>query len=66
MNAREMTHGFLPIVGMRVEVLGTKHNGFSGVVVDKPSDWSERALAILLDEWDEPIKLFNHNVRIII
>lgn len=64
MTERESTHGFLPITGMRIEVLGTKHNGFNGVVVEKPKGWPDRALAILLDEWDEPIKLFNHNVRI--
>ena len=58
----ELTKGFLPIEGTRVLVIGTRHNGFKGSVVEKPPEWSARSIAVLLDEWDEPIKLFRHNI----
>jgi hypothetical protein len=58
----DLEKGFLPIEGSKVMVLGTRWNGFRGEVVAKPKNWPERAIAIKLDEWDEPIKLYRHNI----
>lgn len=56
------------IVGTRVYVSGTKHNGFRGVIVQRPATpeyQSFDSLAVLLDEFDEPIKLYYHNLLIL-
>lgn len=53
---KEIDH--LPIVGGRVYVTGTKHNGFRGVVVRHEG----RVVIVQLDEFDEPVRLYNHNL----
>jgi hypothetical protein len=49
-------------VGTRVLVTGTRFHGFWGKVVERPSDWSTGAIAVLLDKWDEVVKLYKHNL----
>ena len=58
----DLEKGFLPIVGTRVLVIGTRFHGFWGKVVARPESWSKRSIAVKLDEWDEPVKLFRHNI----
>lgn len=62
MTARETTHGFLPIAGVRVFVTGTRHHGFRGTVLDSTPDMSPRGIRVQLDEWHNPIVLYNHNI----
>jgi len=62
MTAREESHGFLPITGTRVFVTGTKHHGFRGVVLEPTEGMSPRAIRVQLDEWDEPLTFYNHNL----
>lgn len=58
----DLEKGFLPILGTKVQVIGTRFHGFKGVVVETPESWPKRAIAVLLNEWDEPVKLFRHNI----
>ncbi len=51
-------NGYMPNVGMRVFVTGTKHHGFRGVVVDRC--W--RSIKVKLDEFEEPVILYTHNL----
>lgn len=54
--------GFLYIPGTRVFVTGTRHHGMRGEVVEAPEGWPARAQAVRLDEFDEPVKLYRHNL----
>lgn len=58
----DLEKGFLPIVSTRVLVIGTRFNGFWGIVVNVPKPWPVRAIAVKLDEWDDPVKLYRHNI----
>jgi hypothetical protein len=63
MDKLELEKGFLPIVGTRVFVTGTRHHGFRGEVIAPDPTWSPRAIAVRLDEWpDEVFKFYNHNL----
>lgn len=53
----------LPSIGTRVYVTGTRHHGFKGYVAPKPVGWSERSIAVHLDEWpDDTFKFYLHNL----
>lgn len=55
----------LPAIGTRVFVTGTRHHGFRGTVVEKKPEWNlaPRAVAVKLDEWDNPYhKFYCHNL----
>jgi ribosomal protein S4E len=54
--------GFLFIPGTRVFVTGTRHHGMRGKVVETPTDWPARAQAVQLDEFNESMKFFRHNL----
>lgn len=62
MTAREQTHGFLPNEGMRVMVTGTRHHGFRGTVLPAREGQAPRAVLVQLDEFDEPVVLYTHNL----
>lgn len=62
MNKLDLTRGFLPITGTKVRVIGTRYHGFWGTVTEKPEGWSERSIAIFIDEWDKVVKLYRHNI----
>ena len=47
--------------GSRVFVTGTKHHGFRGTVVESFANGH----LVLLDEWNEPIKFYTHNLLLL-
>ncbi len=52
-------------IGTRVFITGTKHHGFRGKIIERPRTpeyQSLNSIPVLLDEWDEPMKFYFHNL----
>ncbi len=47
--------------GDRVLIIGTKHRGFRGTVTNALAN----GVMVLLDEWDEPLKFYSHNLKLL-